>query len=425
MTRPSVSLVEISRRKTRPSWTAIVTSPGRAQQWARQSRVWQVLGYLALILALLLGAAGLLQLWSQLRPPRPGLSFAPPTQTAVAAMLGQPVEPTPTKRPPDQAAPATFTPSRAPTRTVAPATRAATQAAPATATPAALPSPTSPGTSQWLAFYSTQGESPGLYVMDLNRPEERQALPLPEGYDLASWPAFCGERLAFEAQDRALTLPRWIFLYNLADQSLQPVVLADLDPIRLSAPGCSPNGELLAFSAYLDNDWELILLELDSGRIVYRHKSAAYPWLGHASWALDQETLWWMGSRVNGFYDINRTRGYLDGQPGFTQTFAQGKYPAISPDGSRVAFFCGNLLHLCVAEAKSAEILYQIPVSYFKRVNDQPAPATASWSADGQWLYFTSSITGNWDIYRVRADGSQIQNLTEDWRTDELMPAAR
>jgi hypothetical protein len=132
-----------------------------------------------------------------------------------------------------------------------------------------------------------------------------------------------------------------------------------------------------------------------------------------------------MGTRINGFYDINRVRNYLDSSARKIKTFANGKYPAISPDGSRLAFFCGNLLYLCVAQVPSGEILFQLPISYFKLVDDLPVPATASWSSDGRWLYFTSSITGNWDIYRVRADGSLVQNLTEAWRTDEYMPTAR
>ena len=261
--------------------------------------------------------------------------------------------------------------------------------------------------------------------MDTDNPQDLSALPLPEGYDIAVWPAFCGDRVAFEVQDRAITLPRWIYLYSLADQSLQPLEFTTLTPLRLSAPSCSPDGRYLAVSAYLDGDWEIVVIELASGEVVYRSKSPTYPQLGHAAWPLDQESIWWMGTRVNGFYDINETTDYLDDSSRQTRTFAKGKYPAISPDGSRLAFFCGNLLYLCVSQVSSGEILFQLPVSYFKLVNNLPVSATASWSSDGQWLYFTSSITGSWDIYRVRADGSQTQNLTEDWRTDEFMPAAR
>ena len=436
MTRPSVSLVELSRRETRPSLIGVPSSPGTVQPGARQSRLWHLLGYALLLLVLVAGAAGLYLLWNQL-PPQP---VATPSNSPSLPALAEPSSKTPQPtgalgaakivtpaiaptRPPASATPKPTLAS--PTSAAAPTMAATLPATPSAMSGAAHSSPTSTPSAVRLAFYSTRDEQPGIYVINVDDPEEQQTLPLPEGYDLAAWPTFCGERVAFEVQDRALTLPRWIYLYDLAEQALQLLELGDLKPLRLSAPACSPDGRYLAFSAYLDGDWELILTELGSGEVLYRFKSSEYPLLGHASWSLSQEAMWWMGTRVNGSYDINQTQGYLAGQAGQIQTFAKGKYPAISPDGSRLAFFCGNLLYLCVAGVPSGEILFQIPVSYFKLVNGLPVPATAAWSSDGQWLYFTSSITGNWDIYRVRADGSQAQNLTETWRSDEFMPAAR
>lgn len=261
--------------------------------------------------------------------------------------------------------------------------------------------------------------------MNAEQPQELYSVPLPEGYEIGNWPAFCGESIAFEAQDRALTLPRWIFLYHLSDQSIRPLEIKELKPLRMRTPTCSPDGHYLAVSAYLDGRWELIVSELDTGAVVSRIHDPDYPVLGNATWPNDQQAVWWMGTRINGFYDINETRKFQDSDLMQTRTFAKGKYPAIAPDGSRLAFFCGNLLYLCVARVSSAEMLFQIPISYFKLIDDLPVAATASWASDGQWLYFASSITGNWDIYRVRADGSQVQNLTEDWLTDEFMPSAR
>ena len=66
-TRPSVSLVELSRRKTRASQSAIPTSPRAIQQWAQQHRVWQVIGYALLLLVLLAGAAGLYLIWYEIQ----------------------------------------------------------------------------------------------------------------------------------------------------------------------------------------------------------------------------------------------------------------------------------------------------------------------------------------------------------------------
>ena len=41
--------------------------------------------------------------------------------------------------------------------------------------------------------------------------------------------------------------------------------------------------------------------------------------------------------------------------------------------------------------------------------NEQP-----TWSPDGQWLAFQSNRSGTWQIYRMRVDGTDIQQLTFD-----------
>jgi Tol biopolymer transport system component len=50
-------------------------------------------------------------------------------------------------------------------------------------------------------------------------------------------------------------------------------------------------------------------------------------------------------------------------------------------------------------------------------------PATAMWSGDNQWIYFSSEDGGDWDIFRMRPDGSGLENLTQDWASNELTPA--
>jgi hypothetical protein len=181
----------------------------------------------------------------------------------------------------------------------------------------------------------------------------------------------------------------------------------------------------MTISAYQNGNWRLDILDLNEQKIISSLDFDEYPQLGNASWPASEDRFLWMGTRISGFYDINQTTRFLNGAVPRTQTVVQGKYPAISPDGKTVAYFCGNHFGLCIAEWPSANTLFEIPVSYFKKIDGLAPPASAAWSADGQWVYFSSSLTGNWDIYRMRPDGSDIQNLTESWPSDELMPAAR
>ena len=68
LTRPSISVVELSRRETRRARFDSPTLQRAKQQWANQSRLWHLIGYTLLALVLFAGAAGLFLLWGQLRP---------------------------------------------------------------------------------------------------------------------------------------------------------------------------------------------------------------------------------------------------------------------------------------------------------------------------------------------------------------------
>ena len=37
---------------------------------------------------------------------------------------------------------------------------------------------------------------------------------------------------------------------------------------------------------------------------------------------------------------------------------------------------------------------------------------TPAWSTDGKWIAFASNHEGNYDIYRVRPDGSELTRIT-------------
>src|SRR3982751_4947276 len=45
--------------------------------------------------------------------------------------------------------------------------------------------------------------------------------------------------------------------------------------------------------------------------------------------------------------------------------------------------------------------------------------ANASFSADGQWIIFSSNRSGSWDIWRAHPDGSRLERLIDDPAFDD------
>lgn len=79
-----------------------------------------------------------------------------------------------------------------------------------------------------------------------------------------------------------------------------------------------------------------------------------------------------------------------------------------SPNGKRVAY-CGirdNVFDIYTISIDGGE---ETRLTHGEGRNDGP-----DWSADGEWIYFNSSRTGLMQIWRIRPDGSGLQQLTDD-----------
>src|SRR6185312_16631829 len=90
--------------------------------------------------------------------------------------------------------------------------------------------------------------------------------------------------------------------------------------------------------------------------------------------------------------------------------------PAVSPDGSRVAFArkVGANYQIYVMNAANGTTQQQLTSA-----DDNRSP---TWSPDGSKIAFASHRDGNWQIYSMNADGSGQTRLTNE-SSDDQHPA--
>jgi len=100
----------------------------------------------------------------------------------------------------------------------------------------------------------------------------------------------------------------------------------------------------------------------------------------------------------------------------YSEKGALATYPALSPDGSRIAFVTNRDRNdeIYVMDADGGNL---------QRVTDDGAPDEwPSWSPDGQWIVFASQRDGNDEIFIVHPDGSGLRKLTDNAAGD-IKPA--
>jgi TolB protein len=85
---------------------------------------------------------------------------------------------------------------------------------------------------------------------------------------------------------------------------------------------------------------------------------------------------------------------------------AFGISPALSPDGKRVAFLCGaEPLDVCTMNSDGTRLA---------RLTDTQDNFNPAWSPDGRRLVFTSHREGDYHVYTMKADGTDVRRLVPD-----------
>ncbi len=114
-------------------------------------------------------------------------------------------------------------------------------------------------------------------------------------------------------------------------------------------------------------------------------------------------------SKRSGDFEIWKSR--RDGTEPVQLTDMQGSFtstPRFSPDGEHIVFVSRS--------EENADIYVMDAAGGTPRpLTDTTAHDVApSWSQNGEWIYFASNRSGEWQVWRVQAEGGRVQQVTQD-----------
>jgi len=184
----------------------------------------------------------------------------------------------------------------------------------------------------------------------------------------------------------ARTLPSITFMGRDVDQTWKIYVMnadgSDVTPLSPeggddTSPVWSPNGQQLAYVSRRDGNREIYLMDSAGQNIVNITRHPADDWT-----------------------------------------------PTWSPDGSRLAFssFRSGSWEIFVLDTACLEAPETCPNSLTQLTANDNGNLSPVWSPDGGRFAFNSKANGNWDIYTMAADGTDIRQITTDPAND-LAPA--
>lgn len=195
-------------------------------------------------------------------------------------------------------------------------------------------------------------------------------------------------------------------IYRMNPDGSQQVRLTRMDA-DAEFPRISPDGRWVAFHANPGGNTDIYIVGIEGGvpRRLTRHPAFD----GEPAWAPDGRTLYFVSDRDGDFRRIYRLP--LDGgvpEPVTRNTRGLYGSPAVSPDGR------------WLVAASDLYVNWQIHVMDVTGNREQRLTGYAesscvpSWSPDGRWIFYSSRFggLGKANLWRMRPDGKEKQPLT-------------
>lgn len=98
--------------------------------------------------------------------------------------------------------------------------------------------------------------------------------------------------------------------------------------------------------------------------------------------------------------------------------------PALSPDGQSLVFVSDKRLHIARSDGSDVRRLTPDMKGILGIRASRYEEHSPSWTYDGERIVFSSNAPGNYEIFAVRPDGTDVQRLTDDGSVDRNVSAA-
>ncbi|MFP8489337.1 basic secretory protein-like protein [Gracilimonas sp. Q87] len=233
-----------------------------------------------------------------------------------------------------------------------------------------------------------------------------------------------GEYIAFISEKNIFSIE--LFLANAeTGKIIRKLTSTSLDPhlsaLRFveSSGSWSPDGEKFAAVVFAEGDNQIVIINVDNGKINRRLKFGDVDAITNPSWSPNGEKIAFSGSD-GGYTDLYLYDLENDSLQNLTDDGYSDLQPTWSPDGEKIAFVTDrgpdtNFDELIFGETKIAEMEVETGEIRLIPTFENAKHISPQYSADGNSIYYVSDFQGFSDVYRydiIQGVRYQVTNVS-------------